>query len=61
MKDIVESISDLVPTIGNPKSKIKMGGAFRHRFRVRGGWGCGSGAAAEENSPDRVSIGARCS
>jgi len=34
-------------TIGNPKAapQTKMAGAFDNRFRARGGWGCGIGAA----------------
>jgi hypothetical protein len=35
--------------------KSKMAGAFSNC----GGWGCGSGAAAEEGPSDRVSIVAR--
>ena len=31
-----------------------MGGAFGDRFRARGNWGCGAGAAADENPADRV-------
>jgi len=34
-----------------------MGGAFGIRFRARGGWACGSGAAAKENPPDRGYLG----
>ena len=45
--------------IGNPKSK--MAGDFDNRFRARGEWGCGSGAAAEESPTDRISIDIRCS
>ena len=33
-----------------------MAGAIDIRFRARGDWGCGSGAAAEESPTDRVSI-----
>jgi len=30
--------------------KSKMAGAFGNRFRDRGNWGCGAGAATEEST-----------